>query len=245
MANVTENVNPEPQIEEATPEPQISGTQAGQSLGQAGESAVTLEAVEKLIQKEVQSIKDTRLGKHGTRLDNLEDALSKYDSLQAGGMSKEQAANEMSGSRRLQDLEAEIEALKTGKDTTVVSAGAGAPSWADKQASILSGAGIETNDPRLTELLKSTKWESYDEYLSALSDKTFDWKQADAKKPQPSSSTVAQTVPGITIQEGAYDDFSSNAIGDKVLDLARNYTKNKDEITALNAELARRDALKE
>ena len=38
MANVTENVNPEPQIEGEVPEPQISGTQAGQSLGQAGDS---------------------------------------------------------------------------------------------------------------------------------------------------------------------------------------------------------------
>ena len=245
MAKDTDVVNLEPKIEGETPEPTISGTPAGQPLDQAGDSAVTLEAVEKLIQKEVQSIKDTRLGKHGTRLDNLEDALSKYDSLQAGGMSKEQAASEMSGSRRLQDLEAEIEALKTGKDMTVPSAGAGAQSWADKQASILSGAGIETNDPRLTELLKSTKWESYDDYLSALSDKTFDWKQADAKKPQPSSSTVAQTVPSVVAVASDFDEFTDDQIGDKLIALSRSPSINQAEMDILDAELTRRDKLKE
>ena len=139
MANVTENVNPEPQIE-VEPTPQISGTQAGQSLGQAGESAVTLEAVEKLIQKEVQSIKDTRLGKHGTRLDNLEEAVSHAYDLQASGVSKDKALQQMTGVQREKDFESRLASLEGG-DTETVLAGAGAQSWAEKQASILSEIG--------------------------------------------------------------------------------------------------------
>lgn len=243
MANVTENVNPEPQIEGEVPEPQISGTQAGQSLGQAGDSAVTLEAVEKLIQKEVQSIKDTRLGKHGTRLDDLEEAVKRYDALQDSGLSKGEALGKMQGDQELSDIKAQLASL-LGGDTTAVSAGAGAQSWAEKQASILSDAGLEPNDSRLTELLKSKTYVDYDEYLEDLRGKTFDWKQADAKKPQPSSSTVAQTVPSVVPQAGDFDDYSDDQIGDKMVELLKEPSKHKKEIDLLDAELARRDAKK-
>ena len=242
MANVTENVNPEPQIEGEVPEPQISGTQAGQSLGQAGDSAVTLEAVEKLIQKEVQSIKDTRLGKHGTRLDNLEEAVAQYESLKGGSVDIE-ALGKMQGNQELADIKAKLEQVLSG-DMSVVSAGAGAQSWTERQASILKDAGLEQSDSRLVELLREETFANHDEYIERLEAKSFEWKQSDAKKPKPSPSTVAQTIPGIAPSEGDFKGITDDELGAKAIELGKHYTKNQSEITRINNELERRAANK-
>ena len=225
MANENENVNPEPKIEEQ-PTPQISGAPAGQTYAQAGDSGVTLEDVlaspelQDYIDKRVKSQQDTRLGKYGTRLDNLEGAIAEYNALVKGGMSEPQALAKMQGDKKLQDLEAEIQALKSGNVATP-SAGAGEKKLlTEKQASILSNANLKTDDPRFTEFLRDNVFPSNEAYLEALDTKALEWQQQDAKKPQPSSSTVAQPVPQVPAGSGEwtaekYKTEMLAAIGDK------------------------------
>lgn len=238
MAKDPESVNAASQIEE-TPNPQISEEPQGQPLSQAGEEPVTLEDVKRMIQSE----KDVRFGKYGTRLDNLEDALSTYENLQKSGMTKEQAAQQMQGDRRLQDLESEIKSLK-GEDASVTSVGTGVEPWGVRQAKLLESAGLSKTDSRAVKLAQSRESWTKQEWLDALEEKTFEWRNADLNKPQPSSSTVASTVPSVTPGVGEFDDYSDDQLGEKLIELFKNPSKNQAEMDILDAELKRRDAKK-
>ena len=150
MPKDTDVVNPEPKIEGELPEPQISGTPAGQPLDQAGGSSVTLEAIEELIKREVQSVKDVRFGKHETRLDKLESpesTIERYEALQSQGLSKDQALNQMQGDKELGDIKSQLASLLEGK-VPDASPGGGEQDWKERRASILSKAEIDGNDPR-------------------------------------------------------------------------------------------------
>lgn len=207
MANAKDNVEPTPQIE-SNPSPQISGDQGGQSFEQAGGKSVDFSAFldspefDAYIEKKVQSKQDVRFGKYGTRLDSLEGALSKYDSLIASGMSKDQATEKMRADQELADLKAAVQEL--GGSLSRPSAGTGGKPWTETQASILAESGIQKDDRRLTDLLRENTFASHEEYLKVLEAKTFEWKQADAKKPQPTSATVASTAPGVPVGSGEY-----------------------------------------
>lgn len=204
MANENENVNPEPKIEEQ-PTPKISGDPAGQAYAQAGDSGVTLEAVEQLLDKKFQSMKDTRLGKLETKLSDMESAFAAVQQLKDAGMSDAEAQSKVLGEKRIQDLEIEIQALKSGKEVATSSAGAGEKKLlTEKQASILSNANLKTDDPRLVEFLRDNVFPSNEVYLEALDAKALEWQQQDAKKPQPSSSTVAQPVSTVPAGSGDY-----------------------------------------
>jgi len=206
MANANESVNPTPQIDDLPDHP-VSGKPAGQPYEQAGSSAVTLEAVlaspelQEYIKNTVKSQQDVRLGKYGTRLDSVEGAIAKYDSLVDSGMSKQQALAKMQGDQELQDIKAKLDSV-LGGNKAVPSAGAGEKSWAEKQQAILDDAGIDKNDPRIVELLRNAA--SKQDFLVKLEESTFAWKQADVKKPVPSSSTVAQTIPSVPAGDGSY-----------------------------------------
>ena len=250
MANDTELVPASPKIEGEIPEPQISGEPQGQPLGQAGGSAVDFSALESnpdfkaFIEKQVQSVKDVRFGKMGTEIKDLRKAVSQYDSLVAGGMSKEQALAIMEGDQELTSLKERLAKLEGG-DTSDVSAGAGAQTWEERQQTILSKHKLEKDDPRLAELLKAKSWGTYDKYLEELDKVANDWSFSDKQKPQPSSSTVAQTVPSVVPVAGEFDDYSSDQLGEKLIALSKNPTVNRAEMDVLDAELARRDTLKE
>jgi len=153
-------------------------------------------------------------------------------------MSEEAAITRMEEKREFQEVREQL-AQVLGGNKAVPSAGAGEKSWAEKQQAILDDAGIDKNDPRIVELLRNAA--SKQDFLVKLEESTFAWKQADVKKPQPSSSTVAQTIPSVIPTEGAYADISSEALGDSILELHKDYTKNKAEIDARTKELARRD----
>ena len=206
MANDPENVNPAPKIDDL-PDQSISETPAGQSLEQAGASAVTLESIlaspelQEYIQKEVQSKTDSRLGTYGTRLDTVEGAIEKYDSLVAGGMSKPQALAKMQGDQELQDIKAKLDSV-LGGNVTAPSPGSGEKSWAEKQQAILDNSGIDKNDPRIVELLRTSK--SKQEFIAELEEKSFAWKQADVNKPEPSATTVAQMTPSMPAGDGTW-----------------------------------------
>ncbi len=206
MANDGNQVEPTPQIE-SNPSPQISGDQGGQGLSQAGGQSVDLSAIldspefEAFIDKKVQSKQDSRLGKYGTRLDSLEDALSKYNSLIDSGLSKEQATDKMRLDQEIADLK---KAVLEGQASSQAPAGTGVKPWTERQASILNEAGIQKDDRRLADLLRDNTFSSHDEYLKVLADKTFEWKQADARKPEPSPGTVAQTAPSVPVGDGTY-----------------------------------------
>ncbi|GAG96289.1 unnamed protein product, partial [marine sediment metagenome] len=112
-------------------------------------------------------------------------------------------------------------------DASAVSAGAGETSWGERHKAILKDTGIAENDSRVIDLLKNNTYPSYDEYFKDLNDKTFEWKQADAKKPQPSSSTVAQTISAAAPVTGDYEGITSDDLGEKAISLGKDYTINK------------------
>ena len=206
MANDPENVNLDPKIDDL-PDQSISETPAGQSLEQADASSITLQDVlaspelQEYIKKEVQSKTDSRLGTYGTRLDSVEGAISRYDTLVDGGMSKPEALAKMQGDQRLHDLESEVASLR-GDTTTVPLPGGGDTDWGARQQAILDNAGIDKNDPRIVELLRTSK--SKQEFIAELEEKSFAWKQADAKKPEPSATTVAQMTPSVPAGDGTW-----------------------------------------
>ena len=239
MAKDTDVVNPAPTIEDL-PDTQIAGTPAGQPLDQAASSAVTLEEVEKLIQKQFQSMKDTRLGKMETQIGDMEGAIAKYEALK-GGTVDPKALGKLQSDQENQDLKARLEILESG-NVVAPSAGAGEPSWAEKQATILDKAGIDKNDPRIAELLRTS--ESKQDFVVSLEEQTFAWKQEDAKKPQPSLGTVAQIIPSVVAEKGALDAYNDEQLGDKLVDLLREPSKHKEEIELLDKELQARDAKK-
>ena len=102
MAKPNEPVNPEPTIE-GQPEPQIAGSPAGQPYEQAGDPPVTLESLRAMVREEMQSVKDTRLGQLGTKVEDLESALAQYRGLVKGGLSEQaiisQTDGQLQGSR--------------------------------------------------------------------------------------------------------------------------------------------------
>jgi hypothetical protein len=239
MANDPENVNLTPQIEEE-PTPQISGEPAGQTLDPASDSAITLQDVlaspelQDYIKKEVQSKTDSRLGTYGTRLDSVEGAIARYDALVDGGMSKPEALAKMQGDQRLHDLESEVASLRGG-NVVVPSSGDGEKPWGERQQAILKDAGVQPDDVRLTEFLKTNTFKTHDEYIDALNAKAFEWKQSDAKKPKPSATTVASTVPAVPAGEG---DYTTDKYVEDIL-AARG---NKGKLNAIRAK-ARADGL--
>ena len=218
MANANENVKPVTQIEDL-PDPQVSDPQVGQAYEPASEPSVTLEAVEALLDKKFQSMKDTRLGKMEAKLTDMESAFAEVRKLTSAGMSSEEAQAKVLGEKRIQDLESQIQALQTGKEIPAQSPGGEkAVSWKERQASILSEHGIAADDPRNIELLRNSS--TQEEYVKSLEQKINDWSFADTKKPQPSGDTVAQTVPSVPAGDGSYtpEKYKADmlaAIGDK------------------------------
>ena len=202
MANDTDVVNQEPQIENL-PDPQISGKPAGQPLDQAGGSSVTLKAVEELLDRKFQSMKDTRLGKMESKLDDLEGAVGRYEALQSQGMSKDQALSQMQGDKELGDMKSQLASLLEGK-VPEASPGGGEKDWKKRRASILSDAGIKSDDPRVVDMLRKENFDSHDGYVEALQKRANEWSFADAKKPQPSAGSVAQTIPSVPAGSGDY-----------------------------------------
>ena len=245
MANDPENVNPEPTIE-SLPDSQIAGTPAGQTLDQAGDSSVNLKALlespefEEFIDKKVQSKQDKRLGQYGTKLENLEAAIAQYEA-EKGGTVDVSALSKLQVTQRNKELLERVAALEGG-NKSVPSPGGGEQDWGGRQQAILDNAGIDKSDPRIVELLRTSK--SKQEFIANLEEQSFTWKQADVNKPQPSPSTVAQVIPSVVVQAGALDDFTSDQLGDRMVELLKAPGKNQAEIDLLDKELARRDAKK-
>ena len=246
MANANDTVNPTPTIEDL-PDAQVAGDQAGQSYEQAAGSAVTLENIlaspelEAYVDKVVKQKQDVRLGKYGTRLDEAESAIAKYEALIAGGMTSEGAKAKIKVDKELDDKIAKLDSLISG-NAVAPSPGGGEKSWAEKQATILDNSGIAKDDPRIVELLRTAS--DKQDFIEKLEEQTFAWKQADANKPQPSSSTVAQIVPSVVTEKGELDAFTSDQLGDKLVDLLKEPSKNAEQITLLSKELEVRDAKK-
>ena len=200
-----ENVEPTPQIE-GLPSPQISG-KGGQAQEQAGRTAVDFSVLEKdpnfeaFLDKKIQSLKDSRLGSYGTRLETLEAAISKYEALK-GGTVDNNVLSKMVGEQELADMKQQLAELRGNKPQS--SEGSGDKGWVARQDTILAQAGIDKKDARIADLLRSRTFKDYGEYTEVLEAETFKWMQADAKKPVPSSTTVAQTIPSVPAGSGEY-----------------------------------------
>ena len=239
MAKDTDVVNPEPTIEEQ-PTPQIEGAPAGQPLDPASSSEVTLESFRDMVREEMQSVKDTRIGKSETRLDNLESAIAQYEA-EKGGTVDVPALSKLQGVQREKELLERLEALEGG-NAVAPSAGAGEQLLTEKQASILSGVGLTASDPRFTQFLRDNpKFKTSEEYFEALDKQAIAWQTDDAKKPQPSSSTIAQTVPSVVPASGELDKFSNEQLEAKINELSKQPSKNLKVITQLATELKERD----
>jgi len=211
MGTIPENVNPAPQIEE-TPKPQISEAPAGQTLEQPTDPSVTLSDImgspdlQKFVKDAVKQQQDVRFGKYGTRLDKLESpegAVAEYLALTGGGTPDPQALATMSKDIEFQNMKSIVEKLQGG-NAPVPSPGGGEQKWENQEATILNRDGIEKNDPRLVELLRSSTYKSHDEYVKDLNEKAFTWRQADAKKPVADGSTIAQTIKSVPSGDGTY-----------------------------------------
>ena len=200
MADEKEKVNPDSKIEDL-PDPKISEPQAGQTLAQAGDPSVTLEDFRGMVREEMQSIKDTRLGKHDTRLENLESAIAQYEA-EKGGTVDAKALSKLQGVQRDKEILERVVALEGGK-VPEVSAGAGSQNWKERRASILSDAGIDGSDTRFVEFMKQN-FTSYDDMNEQLYKRAEDWSFTDEQKPKPAASTVAQVVPSIPTGSGDY-----------------------------------------
>jgi len=200
MANEKENVNPASQTEDL-PEPQISEPQAGQSFAQAGDPTGDLESLRAMVREELQSVKDTRIGKSETRLDVLENTIAKYEA-EKGGTVDKTALSKLQGVAREEEILTRLKALEGGK-APETSAGAGTQGWKERRASILSDAGIEGNDPRFISFMKQ-KFSSYDDMNTKLFKEAEGWSFTDETKPKPSASTVAQVVPSVPTGDGDY-----------------------------------------
>ena len=205
MANGTEQVQQPSTIDELPNSP-IAEKTAGQPLNQAGETAVNFEELlshpdfQAALDKKVQSVKDVRFGKMETQVKDLKGAIAKYEALK-GGTVDVAVLDKMQGDQELQDMKAQLAAL-TGGNKPEASTGVGSQDWAGKQASILENAGIEKNDPRIVELLRTAS--NKQDFLTKLEANTFDWKQADVNKPVPSAGTVAQITPSVPSGDGTY-----------------------------------------
>ena len=199
MVKDTEAVNPTPQIDDL-PDQSVSEAPAGQPLDQASGSPATLEDLRAMVREEMQSVKDTRIGKSETRLDSVESTLAQYEA-EKGGTVDAKALATLQGVQREKELLERVMALEGG-NVVATSAGAGEKSWGEKQQAILENVGIDASDVRVVELLRSAS--SKQEFLAELEAKSFDWKQADENKPKPSASTVAQVVPSVPASGGDY-----------------------------------------
>lgn len=205
MANDNENVKPEAQISDV-PTPEISAPPAGQAYDPASSSGVTLEAVEQMLDRKFQSMKDTRLGKMEAKLSDMESAFAAVQQLKKAGMTDAEAQSKVLGEKRIQDLESEIQAMKSGgKEVVAESPGGGKQFLTEKQASILSNVGLSAKDPRFVQFLRDNpKFKSNEEYFDALDKQALVWQSEDAAKPVPSGSTVAQTIPSVPAGDGTY-----------------------------------------
>ena len=206
MAEGTEKVKPAETIGDL-PDSPIASPPAGQSLDQAGDSAVDFEKIlshpdfQAALDKKVQSVKDVRFGKMETEVGDLRKAITKYDSLVKQGLSPDQAVAQMEGEDKLGKLETQVASL-LGGNKPEASTGVGELDWAGKQASILENAGIAKDDPRIVELLRTAT--SKQDFVVKLEEQTFAWKQADANKPVPGPGTVAQITPSVPTGDGKY-----------------------------------------
>jgi len=130
------------------------------------------------------------------------------------------------------------------KNSPEDSVGAEDEGWAVRQNEILEIAGISPQDGRLVDMLRKETFKDHNEYIKALEAKSFEWKVADANKPQPSSSTVAQIIPSVVALDGKFDEYTSTQLGEKLVELLKAPTDNKEQIKLLDDELKLRDAKK-
>ena len=205
MAKDTEGVKL-PETISDLPNQEIASEAVGQPLDQASNSSASFKALlespefEEFIDKKVQSKQDKRLGQYGTKLENLEAAIAQYEA-EKGGVVDPKALGKLQGVQREKELLERIMALEGG-NVSVPSTGVGEKSWGERQQAILDNAGIDKNDSRIVELLRTSK--SKQGFLADLEAKTFEWKQSDVNKPQPSASTVASTIPSVPSGDGSY-----------------------------------------
>ena len=243
MPNDKDVVNSESKIEGDLPEPTISGTPTGQPLDQAGDSSVTLEAVEQLLDKRFQSMKDTRLGKMETKLTDMEGTISKYEALQSQGLSKDQAKVKMQGDQELGDIKSQLASLLEGKAPEALPGGS-TQGWKERRASILTDAGIDGSDSRFVDFMKQ-EFASHDDMNDKLFKATEEWSFTDETKPKPDSSTITQVIASTPVVGDDYKGLSDDELGARYEKLAKEPTKNKAEMDKVIKAIERRDKIKE
>jgi len=136
-----------------------------------------------------------------------------------------------------------IEQILSGTPATQVdrqSAGPDNRPWAVRQKEILDSVGLSLSDPRVIELAKSKNAWDHDEWIRELAEKSFGWVQTDLTKPQPDISTVANPTRSAGTS-GSSMSGSSEELGNRMVELQKNYSKNKEEIHAIEQELIRRE----
>lgn len=227
-----------------TPNPTISQENSQGSPGNQDDALNALieqarPRLEELVRSIAQSDKDVGIAsakkdakEARKEVSDMRSVVDKFKSFVEIYGSDERALAEMERDQRLIDLERS----SSGQS----SVGTEKKSWKARQDEILMDAKLEPNDHRAVEFAASQDWDSYDQYLDALQVESFKWFQADAKKPQPSSSAVANTSSGV-IPAVDFDEAETEDLGAELLALSVDYTKNEKRIKQINAELRKRD----
>lgn len=231
----------------AQPKPEFSSEETPSSPGNLDEIANAL--IEKLspqvieiARKASQSGKDSGIAKAQKNankalegVESMRGVVEKFQAYVATYGSEERAYVEMERDARLSKLESS----NSGQEPV----GAGSKSWEIEQKEILESVGLSLSDQRVLDLARSKKWSNEREYLDALKANTFDWFQGEANKPEPSAGTTGTTVNGTTGSQGDFPDLSSEQLGDRMVSLMAERTKNAPEIEKIEAELRRRDTI--
>lgn len=227
-----------------TPNPSFSQDNSNSS---PGDSDAQLDALieklsprlEKVFEKMSQSQKDKGIASAKKDASTaLEIATSQREVVERFKSYLEVYGNEAAALREM-DRDDRINALSTGTKQEPVSVGSDARPWGVRQKEILESAGLQLNDQRAKDLAKSKTWANPNEYISALEAASLGWAVEDTDKPKPNNSTVANTTPG-KVPITTFNDVTDDAIGQEILDLSKDYSKNKTRIAELKAELESR-----
>ena len=242
--NATETGKLAPETE-ATPKPEFSQDPTASSPGQSDEQLDALieklsPRLEKVFTEMAQSSKDKGIASAKKDASSaLAIATSQREIVETFQNYVKVYGSEAAA---LREMERDEKINSLGQPASIqepVSAGPDARPWGVRQKEILESAGLELTDPRAVELAKSQKWTDPEVYLKELATATFGWAQDIQSKPKPDASTAGNLIPGTSSTSSFTKD--DDALGQELLDLSVDYSKNSVRIGEINAELKRRD----
>jgi len=246
MADKEKEKAPEASQTEKKPNSRFSEQEETQSSAQALKSFEEFSerygpALDDYLDRKFQSFKDTRLGTHETEIEQIKQeqtdirqTLSQFQELKDEGWTDAQAIRLMEQNKS--EPQPAQESKPQASDGTESE-----QDWMDREQAVLDKVGIDQDDDRFIEFIRETNEMSDDEYVQELKSRSRQWRNADLTKPQPSSSTAANTARTESQPQRQFSDKSAEELGAEVDTLMKSPRKHKEQIDEIVAELERRD----